>query len=166
MTLWPLLPQVHRTVSPTEMLTVSGSNVNDPPGPTVTSTIWPVGRWNATHSWLAVLIDICAWWRAVCSRSIFARLSPDSARTKNPSAKMAVTQKIKRAPLDIFILLVLFYAPAFRISCVETQLTLCGSITEILRSRPRRRQAESFSNSGKTYQTLQQKGNRSVTSEM
>jgi hypothetical protein len=42
---------------------------------------------------------------------------------------MAVTQKIKRAPLDIFILLVLFYAPAFRISCVETQLTLCGSIT-------------------------------------
>ena len=68
---------------------------------------------------------------------------------------MAVTQKIKRAPLDIFILLVLFYVPAFTISCIETQLTLCGSTTEILRSRPRRRQAESFSNSGKTYQTLQ-----------
>jgi hypothetical protein len=47
---------------------------------------------------------------------IFARLSPDSARTKNPSAKMAVIQKINRAALDIFILLVLFYAPAFGIS--------------------------------------------------
>src|SRR5258707_10816987 len=43
---------------------------------------------------------------------VFARFSPDSARTKNPIAKMAVTQKINRAALDIFILLVLFYAPA------------------------------------------------------
>ena len=43
MTLCPLLPQVHRTVSPTEMLTVSGSNVNAPPGPTATSTILPLG---------------------------------------------------------------------------------------------------------------------------
>ena len=47
---------------------------------------------------------------------VFARLSLDSARTKIPSAKMAVTQKINRAALDIFILLVLFYAPAFGIS--------------------------------------------------
>jgi hypothetical protein len=86
---------------------------------------------------------------------MLARFWPDSARTRNPSAKIAVTQKIKRAPLDIFILLVLFYAPAFGVSCVETQLTHCGSITEILRRRPQRRQAESFSNSGKTYQTLQ-----------
>ena len=43
---------------------------------------------------------------------MLVRLSPDSARTKNPSAKMAVTQKINRAALDIFILLVFFYAPA------------------------------------------------------
>ena len=41
MTLWPLPAQVHRTVSPTEMLTVSGSN-ETLTGPTVTSTIWPV----------------------------------------------------------------------------------------------------------------------------
>jgi hypothetical protein len=41
---------------------------------------------------------------------------PDSARTKIPSAKIAATQKINRAALDIFILLVLFYAPAFGIS--------------------------------------------------
>ena len=46
----------------------------------------------------------------------FVRLSPDSARTKNPIAKMAATQKINRAALDIFILLVFFYAPAFGIS--------------------------------------------------
>jgi hypothetical protein len=41
---------------------------------------------------------------------------PDSARTKNPIAKMAATQKINRAALDIFMLLVLFYAPASGIS--------------------------------------------------
>jgi hypothetical protein len=46
----------------------------------------------------------------------FARFSPDSARTKIPIAKMAVTQKINRAALDIFILLILFHAPAFGIS--------------------------------------------------
>ena len=38
-TLWPLAPHVHRTVSPTEMLTVLGLNVSVPPGATVTSTI-------------------------------------------------------------------------------------------------------------------------------
>jgi hypothetical protein len=48
--------------------------------------------------------------------SIFARLSPDSARTKIPIAKTPVTQKINRAALDTFILMVLFYAPAFVIS--------------------------------------------------
>ena len=42
MTLCPPLPQVHRTVSPTEMLTALGSNVKPPPGPTATSTIWLV----------------------------------------------------------------------------------------------------------------------------
>ena len=48
--------------------------------------------------------------------AIFARFSLDSARTKIPIAKMAPTQKINRAALDIFILLVLFYAPASGIS--------------------------------------------------
>jgi len=38
-TLWPLPAHVHRTVSPTEMLTVLGLNVSVPPGATVTSTI-------------------------------------------------------------------------------------------------------------------------------
>src|SRR6476646_690039 len=48
--------------------------------------------------------------------AIFARFSLDSARTRIPIAKMAASQKINRAALDIFIPLVLFYAPAFGIS--------------------------------------------------
>src|SRR5580765_5082252 len=47
--------------------------------------------------------------------AIFARFSLDSARTKIPIAKMAASQKINRAALDIFILL-FFYAPASGIS--------------------------------------------------
>jgi hypothetical protein len=87
--------------------------------------------------------------------AIFARFSLDSALTKNPTAKMAAIQKINRAALDIFILLVLFCAPAFGIYCVESQLTHCGSVLRSLRRRQRKRQAKSLSNSGKTYQTLQ-----------
>src|SRR4029453_15752108 len=54
-TVWPLPAHVHRTVSPTEMLTVSGSNAK--PGPTDTSTIWAGARWHAAHGRSAVLID-------------------------------------------------------------------------------------------------------------
>src|SRR6476620_463740 len=48
--------------------------------------------------------------------AIFARFSLDSARTKIPIAKRAASQKINRAALDIFILLVFFYALASGIS--------------------------------------------------
>ena len=61
--------------------------------------------------------------------AVFARFSLDSARTKIPIAKMAASQKINRAALDILILL-FFYASAFGICWVETQLTLCDSVTE------------------------------------
>ena len=64
MTLWPLSAQVHRTVSPTEMLTVSGTNTS-PPCPTATSTICAGSRWHAAHGWLAVLIDNAQRWRAL-----------------------------------------------------------------------------------------------------
>src|SRR6476660_1484904 len=47
---------------------------------------------------------------------IFAPFSLDSARTKITIAKMAASQKINRAALDSFILLVFFYAPASGIS--------------------------------------------------
>ena len=39
-TLWPPSAQVHRTVSPAEMVSVSGTNTS-PPFPTATSKIWP-----------------------------------------------------------------------------------------------------------------------------
>src|SRR4029077_20175459 len=62
--------------------------------------------------------------------AIFARFSLDSARTKIPIAKMAANQKINRAALDIFILLVLFYAPALGIS-------LCRNTADALGFRAR-----------------------------
>jgi hypothetical protein len=48
--------------------------------------------------------------------AVFARFWLDSARTQIPIAKMTTSQKINRAAFDIFILLVFFFAPAFRIS--------------------------------------------------
>src|SRR3954453_18636664 len=58
--------------------------------------------------------------------AVFARFSLDSARTKIPIARMAASQKINGAALDIFILLVFFYAPAFGIS-------LCRNAADSLR---------------------------------
>ena len=64
--------------------------------------------------------------------AIFARLSPDSARTKNTIAKMAASQKIARTALDLFILLVLLLRASLAdFDCVEPQLTLYGSATGI-----------------------------------
>jgi hypothetical protein len=68
---------------------------------------------------------------------VFARFWPDSARTKHPTAKMAATQKINRAAFDIFILLVFSMRQHSGFSCGETQLTLCGSVLRILRTRLR-----------------------------
>jgi len=58
--------------------------------------------------------------------AIFARFSLDSARTRIPIAKIAASQKINRAALDVFILLVFFYAPASGIS-------LCRIAADVLR---------------------------------
>ena len=95
--------------------------------------------------------------------AIFARFSLDSARTKIPIAKMAASQKINRAALDIFILLVLFYAPALGIS-------LCRIATDALRfSVPDIAQATAKKASRifkQQRQTYQPKGNSSVTSEI
>ena len=55
MTLWPLSAQVHRTVSPTEMLTVSGhkhiATLSHRHIENLTGT-----RWHAAHGWPSVLI--------------------------------------------------------------------------------------------------------------
>jgi hypothetical protein len=72
----------------------------------------------------------------------FARFSPDSARTKIPIAKMATTQEINRAALDVFILLV-FLRASVSIVYIEPQLTLYGStvdrhIAQVLSSKASR----------------------------
>ena len=80
--------------------------------------------------------------------AIFARFSLDSARTKIPIAKMAASQKINRAALDIFILLVFFYAPAsgislcriatdaLRFQCPDTAQATAKKANKILNERP------------------------------
>jgi hypothetical protein len=95
--------------------------------------------------------------------SAVVRFWPDSARTKIPSAKTAATQKINRAALDIFILLVLFYAPALRGFYVESQPALYGSMSGILRRHPRRRQAESLNGRQDRGVSSVRNGNRTVT---
>lgn len=107
-TLWASLPQVQRTVSPTEMLTVLGTNVKFPPGPTITSTVvlvadgtpftagWPFWSTMRMSGALSVL-------------GILVRLSPDSARTKNTIANMIASQKIGlTAAFNLFIASFLF----------------------------------------------------------
>jgi hypothetical protein len=64
--------------------------------------------------------------------SVFARFSLDSARTRIPTVKMAASQKNNRAALDIFILFGPFsMRQHWGFRCVETQLTLYGSVREI-----------------------------------
>jgi hypothetical protein len=75
---------------------------------------------------------------------------------------MAVTQKINLAALAVFMLLVLSFASAFGI-CIESQLTLCGSVRAILHSGPQQRQAESFTHSQYPTHVQGENGNKSVT---
>src|SRR5215471_13603349 len=88
-TLWKLEDQVHRTVSPTEMLTVLGLNVKPPPGPTATSTVVLVAEGTPlTSGWpFSSKIVIGAAASSLCGL-VLARLSPDSARTKNTTPKI------------------------------------------------------------------------------
>jgi len=60
---------------------------------------------------------------------MLACFSADSARTKNPAATRTATQKINLTAFDIFMLLLLFCAPAFPdfLLKTETRLTLCDS---------------------------------------
>src|SRR5438128_10678886 len=110
-TLWPLVAQVHCTVSPTEMLTVSGTNWKPFPPPTVTGTIAPVGDGTPfTAGW--------PFWSTIRMggapfvSGILVRLSPDSARTKNTMANIIASQKIGRAAFNLFIVLLLLLRPS------------------------------------------------------
>jgi hypothetical protein len=73
-----------------------------------------------------------------------ARFPPDSARTKIPSAKMAATQKINRAALDIFILWFFSTRQRLGFCSVEPHPPLCDSVPGILRRRLQTTQAESL----------------------
>jgi hypothetical protein len=108
LTLWPLPAQVQRTVSPTEMLTVLGANVKVPPGATVTSTVvlvadgapltagWPF--WSTMRMGAGAALFACG---------MLARLSPDSALTKNAMANIVASQKVVRTKFDLFMILLL-----------------------------------------------------------
>jgi len=144
------------------MLTVLG--LNEKPGPTCTSKIVLV----------ADGAPLAAGWP--CSSTMrknalfgfveFARFWPDSALIKIPMAKMATSQKINRAAFDNFILLLFFYAPAFRIS-------LCRNAAGALRSSAQDNAQQPAKNASRIFKQRQQnlsnaakKGNRSVTSEV
>jgi cytochrome b561 len=92
-----------------------------------------------------------------------ALLWPDSARTKNPIAKMAANQKINRAALDIFILVVLFCAPAYGISLCRTAADALRFSNRNIAQAPAKKASRIFKHQRQTYQP---KGNRPVTSEM
>jgi hypothetical protein len=80
--------------------------------------------------------------------AVFARFSLDSARTRNPTAKMAATQKINRAALDVFILTVFFTRQHSGYHRVETRLTLCGSSNPNIAQAPPKKASRILRNSG------------------
>src|SRR5438270_4841645 len=131
-TLWPLSAQVHRTVSPTEMLTVSGTKTS-PPCPTATSTIWLVaagtpltaGRPFWSTRWIS-----CAEVSFCCV--VLRRLSRDSACDRNTIKNIVARQTATRTTaFNRFMFLFLFCAPALRIfffrTDTEPQLALSDS---------------------------------------
>ncbi|PYL05353.1 MAG: hypothetical protein DME31_00570 [Verrucomicrobia bacterium] len=100
-----------------------------------------------------------------CARAL-ARLSPDSARTKNTTANTVASQKIGRTAFDLVILLLLFCAPAFRnfvYTQIKPRLTHRGSTPGILRRRFQKRQAESSARKATEAAIFTRKGNRIVT---
>ena len=92
MTLWKLLTQVHRTVTPTEMLTVSGQHKTRPHRHIDNRAVRPMER----RSRLAGHFDRECGWAARYLYSAIVRLSPDSACTKNTMANIIASQKIDR----------------------------------------------------------------------
>jgi hypothetical protein len=58
---------------------------------------------------------------------MLARLSPDSARAKNPVATKTAAKKINLAAFDTFIRVFVSLRASNRICSTEAQLTLCSS---------------------------------------
>src|SRR3954470_11970462 len=116
----------------------------------------------ARHSQPAGRFDRqCATARPSCSPYLLA------SRWIRPGLKIQ-SLKLPRAKKltvlhSMFSYCCLFYAPAFGFRCVEPQLTLCDSITEMLRRRLRQRQVESLRQQRQNRSIGAIKGNRSVT---
>ena len=158
-TLCPLAAQVHRTVSPTEMLTSSGTNTS-PPCPTATSTVcWC--RWHTAYGRPPVLINNTQR-RAVhvrCSRSLLAGFSPH----QNSKRKDSCDAKNQPCCIRYFHTVgSLLCASATRFY-VESQPALYGSMSGILRRHPRRRQAEFLNGRQDRGVSSVRNGNRTVT---
>lgn len=95
-TLWLSLPQVHRTVSPTNMFNVSGTNRNlSPTGPTATSKTWlPANRLplcTFRPYWSKILIAAAPRFSAVVPA---LRWSPDSTGDKNATVSNIASQQV------------------------------------------------------------------------
>src|SRR5438876_12398953 len=80
---------------------------------------------------------------------MLACFSADSARTKNPAATRTATQKINLTAFDIFMLLLLFCAPAFPDFLLKTENATDAMrfSAGILRRRFQRTQAECLTES-------------------
>jgi hypothetical protein len=88
-TLCPPLAQVHRTVSPSEILTSLGSNVN--PGPTCTSKIWPAGDRTPLTAGRPLWSTMWIAWAEACLCCPCA---------ENANANVAASQKV--SPIAVF----------------------------------------------------------------
>src|SRR6476646_1098988 len=95
--------------------------------------------------------------------AIFARFSLASARTKNPTAKMAASQKINLAAFDIFILLVLFLRASVRDWLYRIATDALRFSAPDIAQATAKKASRIFKQQRQTYQP---KSNRSVTSEI
>jgi len=123
-TLWPLLAQVHRTVAPTEMLSVFGTNTKPPHIENLAGS-----RWHTVESRSAILIDntdnvsgaLSRCRRSDASVARFSWRQEYHRKTSLPANKSPVLHVIFSWSYSFFC------APAFRIFFIEPHLTLCDS---------------------------------------
>jgi hypothetical protein len=98
--------------------------------------------------------------------AVFARFSLDSARTRNPIAKMTESQKMNRVAFDIFILLVFFYAPAFGTLLSRNAADVLRFGAQDIAQAPATKASRILKRKRQNRSTAAIKGNRPVTIEM
>jgi hypothetical protein len=145
------------------MLTVLGSNVKLKLGPTATSTVVLVAEGTPlTSGWpfsSKIVIGAAA---SSFLGLVLTRLSPDSARTKNTIVNMTAVQKIGRTAFNLFILLLLLYAPGsilvYRTAADALRFNAGNIAQEVLKKASR-----IFSAEGHSLCSFTREGNRIVT---